>query len=259
VPIAGGKRGAWGEGKDPLKPGAANVVLSSVRAVLAELAKRSLIPMKKADVHEHLCNYRVDPREVRVLKPGEIKKLLNAALKDNDPDVPQLVAALLLSGCRIGEALQLRATDVNHETGVIRIAGTATKTRMPRTIDLARTPVLAALLKRRGTGPLFTITRDRAKSIQSRLIRRAQLGFKWSWHTLRKTCGAYLACGPWGAYAAAATLGHGVQVSERHYLRAVRVPQDATTIEQAMGCEDLFERIAEGKAAPVRQITDAAG
>lgn len=260
VPV-GGKdvgRGKFRPSDQPLSPGGVNVLLRGVRVVLTWLAKRSQLALSVQEVRDALDLCPVGQRDVNVLDAAQVKKVLNAAMADTDPDAADFCAALLLSGCRFSEMAKLDGDDVNKPTEIIRLTS-ATKSGNSRVVDLRVSPSLLTLLARRSPSAIFPgLTKDRAKRVLRRLNRRSRV--KFSWHDLRRTCGSFLACAPFGgAYVAAARLGHGVQVAERHYLRRVFVEPEARTIEQAMGCEDLFERIAEGKAARVVKITDAAG
>jgi hypothetical protein len=71
---------------------------------------------------------------------------------------------------------------------------------------------------------------------------------------LRRTCGSLLVCsnvygGGAAPFLTAKRLGHGIAVSERHYLGAITgLPKNATTIEQAGGFEVEAQTIVRAVA-----------
>lgn len=172
--------------------------------------------------------------------------------------VTPFVLTMLLSGMRLGEALALTWDDVDLEEHEIRVR--AGKTGRERSVDLAVSPALHRLLasmrlKSGGQGRVFAAwSRQTVDDARQRLIGEyGAPAFHWSTRnskagersspTLRSTCGCYLTCAPsifGGAsvFMSAATLGHSVQVAERHYLGTLkRIPKAATTLEAAMEIE----------------------
>jgi len=247
VPVVGKNigRGKYRPGKQPITTGGINVILRSVRAILSRLADRGALLFTPDDVRKKLPLVRVDCPEKRVLDSDSVRKVLTAAIDDPDPDAAPFTAGLLLGGFRFSELATLDSSSLNPETAAVRLASSATKGRQPRVIDLHVAPTLGKILGRSKNGPVFPgFTRDRAKKLLGRLKRRAKLRFNWQ--ALRRTCGSFMACAHFGGvYVAAARLGHGFQVAEKHYLRRVAVPPDAKSLEEAMDAVDLFEQIAD--------------
>ena len=179
------------------------------------------------------------------------------------------VATVLLSGMRFGEALgltkgaggQVRLDalgDDGQPTGEIRLEGDATKTGKRRTIELCVSPGLLAIQKaqivRAGPGPyvfggLHAMPRARAEAGRKRLI-RAFGAPEFDWQQLRQTCASYLTNAPAifraaSIYKSAEQLGHAPDVARRHYLGRIKgIPQDARTLDVAMGVKDVLARIA---------------
>jgi integrase len=182
--------------------------------------------------------------------------------------IASFTAFLLLTGCRRGEALGLRWSDVDldaldHEgrqVGEIRLRGEHTKTHRARTIGLEVSPalraVLAAMKLRAGRntdgqhvfGGTRPYTVDLVEAARQRLI--GEFGApSFSWQVLRSTCATYLTNAPgiFGAataYMSAKQLGHSVTIAERHYTGLLRgIPKDAHTLESAMQIEPTMRAV----------------
>jgi len=169
----------------------------------------------------------------------------------HDP-VSHVVAIILLSGMRLGEAISLPWSQVDLNAGEIHLTG-ATKTKRARTIDLSVSPALASLLERMrpadGRGRVLPgFTEGVAKATVERLRADFDAPPTFTWQVLRATCGTYLTNAPGifgaaSAYRSARQLGHSVAVAERHYLGVVKISPEARTLEAAMGIEDMVARI----------------
>jgi len=173
-----------------------------------------------------------------------------------------LVAFLLLTGMRAGEAVDaggegrpVEWSDVDFDRAVIRI-GEWSKTGNPRDVTMAESPMLQRILDAQhevtgGTGPIWPMTYQQAEKARQRLIKEHGAPEAFSPQALRKSCVSFLASSPsvYGAasvFLAAKRTGHSVAVCEKHYANAVKVADpDATTIEGAMGVEELLDQIAE--------------
>jgi integrase len=173
---------------------------------------------------------------------------------------------MLLSGMRIGEAMNLTWIDVNFRELTIRVAP-ENKTAEERTVDMRVSPVLVRLLKsmrgdKRGHERVFEQTPATANTARKYLIKKCGApAFLWSTQhsragkrsapNLRSTCSSYLASAP-GIYGGASAkrsaeqLGHSVTIAEKHYHGVLRsIPADATTLEAAMEIEAELELMLE--------------
>jgi len=260
-----GKRGAREATDRARTPTAVNVEIRSVKVALGYLRKLGLLPkLTRDDLSDGLKSLSVAQERGVFLRPPDLRALLTAAIahdsetfdatreehagkrpKGSTPryqPIAPLVAAAMLTGMRFGELASLQWSQVDLPAGEIHLSA-ATKTKRARTIDLEVSPALAALLERiRPTparGPVFGLTSDAMKAAAKRLSNYgAPKG--WTWQTLRRTCGTFLTCAPGifgaaSAYRSARQLGHSVAIAERHYVGVVKVPKEATTLEEAMG------------------------
>jgi integrase len=241
--------------------------------------------LSRDDIHDALRPLPTDKPRPKFLKIKEIRQLLESCLrhdsatfkmtrveKQNGGDtgnsprhdpIGQLVLFVLLSGCRIGEARTLRWSAVDLEAqagkGEYILESTATKTREERAVFLAVTPILKVQLQQQlalkgdkdeyvfgGKAPYSEYA---ATKVRQRLFKDYGSP-KFTWQTLRKTAGTFLSnsggiFGGASAYRSARQLGHSVSVAERFYVGLVHVPNSAATLEEAMGIEDLVNRIVE--------------
>ena len=89
----------------------------------------------------------VETGRTRRLEPGDEERLLKHA----DPYIHDLIIGLLDTGCRRGELLNLRWTDVRLKDGVIVLRAEATKTNTARAVPVSQR--LRAILEMRRYGP----------------------------------------------------------------------------------------------------------
>ena len=171
---------------------------------------------------------------------------------------------ILLTGCRLGEALRQQWESIELDDGNIHI-GTESKTSLPRDIDIAPSPALGRLLAAQrlrtgGKGSVWGLTEDEAGGAMDRL--RAEYGAPkgFTYQILRVTCQSYLASAPsiYGAasiFLAARRGGHSVAVCEKHYAGAARnISPEARSIEAAMGIEREADQVIASIAAPARHL-----
>ncbi len=287
VVVEGGKRGEHENASETRSPAAVNRDLRSLRAVLGYLSELDLLPhLADGDLRRALKRLALTQEHIEYLRPNELQLLLEACLLHDadtyvetreehagpgrqrigttpkyEPIAP-FVAFVLLTGCRFEEALKLDWAQIDldaldHEgrpAGEIRLAGSETKTKKARAIDLGVSPALRTLLvtmhpDRAKNGPVFGLSRATAVAAAKRL--RAEYGApaSFTWQALRRTCGTYLTNAPGifgaaSAYRSARQLGHSVQVAEKHYLGLVRgISPTARTVEAAMQIEELVGRV----------------
>jgi integrase len=211
------------------------------------------------------------------LRPAELRRLLEAALRhDADtfratraelaehgtpggtpkyPPIAGFVLYILLTGCRLGEALRVQWEAIDLEDGNIHI-GTESKTSRSRDIDIEPSPALGRLLATQrlrtgGKGSVWGLTEGEARAAMQRLKTTYAAPKQAGFQILRVSCQSYLASAPsiYGAasiFLAARRGGHSVSVCEKHYAGAVKnISPDARTIEGAMHVEAEAAKIAK--------------
>jgi integrase len=143
---------------------------------------------------------RVDAPLPRYLEKEEIKRLLAA---EDNPRFRQLWLFYLLTGCRRGEALQVRGQDINWSEG--RLVVGETKNRVPKVIWI--TPELNTLLRSMPEiGLLFPWQAD---SISHAFHRTAvKAGLKCRLHDLRHTYASHKAMAGVDLFTLKELLGH---------------------------------------------------
>lgn len=267
----GGKRTS----QDLRSAGAVNVELRAVRTVLGHLRRLGLtVRLTTDDLTDGLKQFEREHDAPEFLRSPDIKKLVEAAHKHDaatykatrdehakrlegstpryEPITPLILTALF-TGMRFGELIELDWSEVDLTEGEIRL-GTRTKTKRARTVALEVSPALTALMeglwKEAGepsSGSVWNRSVDQVKAAAKRLANYgAPKG--WTWQALRRTCGTFLTCAPGifgaaSAYRSARQLGHSVAIAERHYVGVVKVPKEATTLEEAMGIESELAKI----------------
>jgi integrase len=284
VRAKGGKRGATKATKEPRSPSTINMELRAARTMLGYLRRLGLLSrVTSDDLKDGLQRLPMSHDRVEYIKPHELRKLLEAALQHDSKcfeetraehagllprgattryqPIVHLVALVMLTGMRAGEARDLKWDRVDFEANEIRLRGEDTKTGKPRDIDMAVSDALKELVDAQHelTGSkervFHGMTKELAKSTVRRLVRDFGAPAKWSWQRLRRTTGTFLTCSPSifgaaSAYMSARQLGHGVAVAERHYLGVIKnIPTTATTLEAAMQVEDHMQRVIDAVKA----------
>lgn len=313
APAQGGKRGRRTPAAKARSAHTINQNLRSVRTVLGYLVDADAFArLTHDDLRRSLKRLQVSHERLAYMRPTDLRTLLEAALRHDadtfsetraqhtghgergttprhEPIAP-FVAAVLLSGMRLGEALAMQWAHVdlqaldNHGAvvGEVHLPGSTNKTHQARTIDLAVSPALRRLLaalhiKAGGKGSVFELTHDMVQAAGKRLrgtvTRKLQTGGygapdDFTWQALRRTCGTYLTNAPGifegaSAYRSAKQLGHSVVIAERHYVDLARgIPRDARTLEAAMQIADVLERViasVSGHGATVATVTAIGG
>jgi integrase len=291
VAVSRGKRGQGRTTGKPRSPHTINSELRAVRTVLGYLVELDkLLKVTHDDLRRATKRLDAPDEPVEYLRPHDLQKLLDAAMRHDAETyeetrdehagrgkrgttlcyapIAPFIAAVLLTGMRVGEVLALQWSKVDLEAldhdgvvvGEIRLKGADTKTRRPRTIGLEVSPALRLLLgalhlknQSRGssaeTGRVFGLTRGTADAARKRLIVEYGAPKAFGWQILRQTCGTYLtnAYGIFGAasaYRSAKQLGHSVTIAEKHYVDLARgIPREARTLEAAMQIEGHLARL----------------
>lgn len=202
-------------------------------------------------------------KEVRALSVPEVVKLRAALAADKKAaaaDLGDLVDVMLATGCRIGEALALRWSDVDRDGHVVYLTGTVvrekgvrlfrqdtTKGKKPRG-HLVPAFAVAMIERRLGEVPrtdldlVFPTARGglrEVSTVEAQWRRFRERNPEWSWitpHTFRKSVGTAITRGA-DIDAAAAQLGHSSSsITARHYVETVAVgPDHREILEQFAG------------------------
>ncbi len=273
------------KGEGTRSANAINRELRAIKTFLHHVRRANQLPNADRDALADTLRALSRPREQpEYLKPNQIGRLLEACSRHDAATfeetreehagqrvvgttlryrpIAPFAAILLTTGMRRGEALALRWDDIDldaldhdgNRVGEIQLRATATKTRYARTIGLEVSPGTRRLLARmklqsRGEQVFEGYTADMVTKARARLI--ADFGApRFSWQSLRSTCGTYLTNAPaiFGAAApfmSAKQLGHSVVVAERHYAGLLRgIPRSARTLDEAMKIEEQLTSIA---------------
>jgi integrase len=296
VAFVGSRRGRRREATKPRSGFSINRDLHSIKAVVNFWRNRELLPLLSKDaISDALKNVPTANEAPEYLPPSNCRLLLEAALRHDgeifietrdehaglippgstrryQPIAP-FTLFLLFSGCRSGEALNLRWQDVDFDAldaegrkvGEIRLLATMVKTKRYRSIGLEVCPSIKGLLStmklraRLGEPYVFggkkPLSQTMVDSAKKRLI-RSYGAPEFTWQNLRQTTGTFLTNSP-GIYGAASVfmsarqLGHSVAVAEKFYLGVIRgIPREARTLEAAMQIEDLARQVVEAVGQP---------
>jgi len=223
------------------------------------------------------------------LPPADLRRLLDAALQHDAetfamtraehhaartpgplpgstaryPEIAPFAAFLLLTGCRLGEALTLRWSDVDLEAldadgvkvGELRLRASDVKTRTARIVGLEVSPalrrILAGMKLRAGSVErVFEgLTVDSTTKARARLV-KGYGASAFAWKDLRSTCATFLANAPGisggaSVFLAAKQLGHSVVVAEKKYAGTMRgISREARSLDAAMQIAPQLERVS---------------
>ncbi|MCE9635430.1 MAG: tyrosine-type recombinase/integrase [Planctomycetes bacterium] len=275
----------------PLRPASVNHHLRAVSAFLNWARRLGKTPRLNRDtIAEGLARLAMPAPQPTPLTTQQVRDLIAAAMRHDGTTwaltraehaadamaegvhrtpryraVAPLVVFSLLTGCRIGEAIRLRWSDVDlnapdadrNPVGEVRLDATATKTHTARRVGLEVAPRLRALLatmKLRARGEPFVfggaaaLPQWDADNARDRLV--AQFGAPaFTFQRLRQTAGTFLTNAPGifgaaSAFLSAKQLGHSVTIAERHYVGLVRgIPRDARTLDDAMQIADALDAV----------------
>jgi integrase len=293
--IRSGRRGEHGPSDKQYSAVSLNTYFRALKVFLNAERRLGRTPRVDRDaISDRLRSERTERPRPRFLRPPQVRKLLEAALrhdratfrltraeKDGNlpvgstprfPPVAPFVLTCLLGGFRLSEALVLRWQNFDAEAGEIILPASAVKTKQERSVDLRVSPSLTLLftaLRLRSTGPYILggkepLSADFAKAARERLVQTFEAP-AFGWQDLRRTCSTVL-CNAQGIYQAAAPFlaakrcGHSVVISEKHYAGLLRdLPREARTIEAALGIEDLAAEIVREAQGIVEGVAHAHG
>lgn len=261
----GAKRGGKKETDKLRKPGSVNIELRAIKTVLKDLRKRGHLPrVTLENLTDSLKQLPTAKNVTEFLRPDDIARLLKACEKHDAETfaltreekargltqgatlryqpIRPIILVTLLTGMRFGEVADLDWSEVKLDAGEIKLGADRTKTNHGRVITFEHSPLLAKTLKARHSKKAEGRLWQSITEIKAGAKRLSKYGAPddWTWQTLRRTCGTYLAnaggiFGGASAYRSAQMLGHSVAVAEKRYWSVVTVDKDATTLEAAMG------------------------
>jgi integrase len=197
-------------------------------------------------------------KDVRVLNAREItelRRILHSDIQAIHADLPAVVDVMLATGCRVGEALALRWSDLDLVNGTVAISGTIvrdeklglirqdkTKGRKPRAMRLPQ-PIVTMLLGRSVDGlpggPLdlvFPTARLTPREVST--VNRQWRDFRarhpqWEWvssHVFRKSVGTAIERAQ-GVENAAKVLGHSSpRTTSKHYVETPDLGPDVSSV-----------------------------
>jgi integrase len=249
----GGKRGQMEVTTQTVSRWTANKHIGSLKTVLNSLRRKGTLRLTRDEIADALKKLKA-PQELKpFLRPQQIKRLLRACeehdaqlfrlTRTKKTDVPrypairEFVEFLLYTGCRLDEALRLKGENVHHDTLEIHVPAEIAKHDLGRTLDLSISSTLTRRAKQMSKrDALFPFTEGQAEAALRRMIKNHEAP-KCSWHTMRRTCGTFMACTPKiGPWRATKQLGHkSMATTEKHYLGMIKVSSECETLEQAMG------------------------
>jgi integrase len=197
----------------------ANRVLTVLKAILNHAFNNGDVPSD--DAWRRVKPFgAVDAAKIRYLNGAESLRLINAC----PDDFRRLVSAALLTGCRYGELIQLRAADVDLEAQVIHVR--QAKGSKPRTAYLTDEGIahFKALLIGKPGDALIITRADGApwgKSHQARPLleacKNASIVPAINFHILRHTYASRLAMAGVSMTVIAAGLGNSEAICAKHY------------------------------------------
>jgi integrase len=248
----GGKRGEMQMTDQTISRWTANKHIGSMKTVLNHLRRKGVVRLTSDEIADALRKLKA-PQELKpFLRPQQIRRLLDACAehdaltfkldrkKNTDtpryPAIREFVEFMLFTGARLDEALKLLGSDVHAEQHEIHVRAEIAKWDLARIIDLSFSETLMRLAKKMGQRErLFALTEGQAEAALRRII-KSHKAPKFSWHTLRRTCGTFMACTPQiGPWSATKQLGHrSMATTEKHYLGRIKIKPEVKTLEQAM-------------------------
>lgn len=153
----------------------------------------------------------------KVVPLHELHEVVNELRRRQQDDAADVLELLILTGCRVGEILSLKSSNLDFERQVILLRATDTKTRQEREIPLseASETILRRLPSSYPSYPyLHALV---ASCAQSRGI---VFGFdNWIFHDIRRTAGTKLAEAGVSQSIIAAFLGHSLRGVTSIYTR----------------------------------------
>ena len=214
------KQGRAGRDAIRKRRATANRVLTVLKAALNHAWREGVVPSD--DAWRRVSPFKgVDAPVIRYLAEDEQRRLVNAC----SADFREIVRAALLTGCRYGELIALRAADYNADAGTITVnESKAGKVRHVVLTDEGSTLFNALTAGRKRDMRIFLRSDGKpwGASHQQRPLAeacaRARISPAVSFHILRHSHGSTLAMRGVPMGVIAAQLGHSdTRMTEKHY------------------------------------------
>lgn len=206
---------------EPLSVTTRNCYLIALRGLLQYASKRGVDMLGP----EKIELAKIDEREVEVLKPSQLQRLLQAPLKGKKTLAKlrdkAILETLFSTGLRVSELVGLDRDQIDFESGEISVKGKGGKRRVVFLSDFAKKALKNYLKKRQDPDPaLFVRTKKGIKRDDLRLTPRSiqRIVKKWTKqagitkhvtpHTLRHQLGTDLLLGGADLRAVQEILGH---------------------------------------------------
>jgi hypothetical protein len=182
--------------KTPCQDGeVTNATLVLVKEVREEFLEASARLAQTARAKNRDCRQR------EYLRPDEVEHVLTAAKQSSAPLRNQcLVLTSYRHGLRVGEAVDLRWTQIDFESSQLHVKRLKNGTAVVHPIEADELKLLKKLKRETGTLPWVFVSRLRAamttraaNMIVTELGQAAKLEFPIHFHMLRHSCGFYLA------------------------------------------------------------------
>lgn len=223
----------------------ANKNLRTMKASLNRAVRRRWLAKNPAT---EVKQVREPERELRVLSPEEVGKLLSACWSNR---WKALVSLAVTTGMRLGEMLSLRWCDVDLDTATVRVCnrpGHLTKSRRNRALGLS--PAVCDLLARMPSNGEFVFhTRDGRRwrnNVQKefrRLVKRAGIDY-CSMHDLRRTFVSHLAMAGVGEAMVKELAGHAsISTTLRYYTQIM--PEALRAAQARLPFEDVLRDVSD--------------
>jgi integrase len=250
----------WVAGEVAKHPANARIALTCLKGMLDTAVREDAISVNPArSVTPVPATVSKDVRALDVAGVVELRATLAADAKAVTRDLPDLVDVMLATGCRIGEALALRWSEVDLDEHIVYLTGTVvrekgvglfrqdtTKGKKPRGYFVPKFAM--AMLERRAAevppGPLGLVFPSvvqglrEGSTVEKQWRKFRELHPQWSWitpHTFRKSVGTAVGRGA-DIEAAAKQLGHASSaVTAKYYVATPDVGPDHREILERFG------------------------
>ncbi len=204
-----------------------NRMRSLVRLVWNLARRWGFVPASMVNPAEGTASNRERARDVRALKPAEMRRLIGAADRYPNPWAGGAIKLAALTGCRIGELISLRWSDVDIKSRFVVLRDRKGGDTLELPISLEAAEVLQKLPRQHGSSWVFPSKKPNHHLVDlgkawSTIIKDAELPEGTRVHDVRAAVATNVAAVS-GLKAAKGVLGH---ADDRTTLRYVRPASD---------------------------------